>query len=77
MNSILAIIFISLAVVSCILLLYSLYQLCRNEKVYQIQMKWLDNDEFDRLNKHSYDYMMDANKKNWFGLKYPNEKDYE
>ena len=55
---------------------YIIYQLVRNEIVYRIHMKWIDNEEYERLNRYDYDFMLNPNKKNLFGLKWPNEKDY-
>ena len=49
----------------------------RNEEVYKIVTKWVDNKKYDRCEKYSYDYMMKPNRCNWYGLKWPNEKDYE
>jgi len=63
--------------VSVIILFYSIYQLFRNEKVYKIRIKWIDNDKWEVHKKYSYDDMMCANKKNWYGLKWPNENDYK
>ena len=56
---------------------YIFYQMFRNEEVYKIVTKWVDNKKYDRCEKYSYDYMMKPNRCNWYGLKWPNEKDYE
>lgn len=66
--------FLLLPLIICV---YFVYQLIRNQKVYNIRIKWLRNDELDRHMRYTYNEMMDPNKKNWYGLKFPNEKDYQ
>lgn len=57
-------------------IVYCLYQLVRNDKIYHIRINWIDTDD-KRRDKYSYDEMFRPNKHNWFGLKYPNEKQYK
>ena len=57
--------------------LYIAYQFSRNEKVFEIRLKWIMTDQYDRLDRWSYDYIYDAKKNNWYGFKYPNEEDYK
>lgn len=56
-------------------LLYSIYQLFRNEKVWKINENWFDTND-DRAITYSYDEMFDPNKSNWFGLRWPMEKHF-
>lgn len=56
---------------------YLAYQRVRNEAVYNIKVKWLDNGEFERCRRNSYDHMYKPNLKNWFGLRWPREKNYK
>ena len=69
------IIAIGFLVVLFLIQFYLIYQLERNYKVLKIRKKWYYNDN-PKLKKYSFDEMLDPNKKNWFGFKYPNEKDF-
>jgi len=62
-------------VIGIVMLFYSIYQLIRNNKVYDIRKKWIDAYD-DRHDKYSYKYMMDANRHNWFGLRFPRDRHY-
>ena len=57
--------------------LYTSYQFARNNKVFEIRLKWIDTRQSNRLKRWSYDYIYKPKKSNWYGLKYPNEKDYK
>lgn len=59
-----------------ILLLYYFYQWARNDRVYRIRIKWLNNDDA-RYPQYSYDEMYNPSKKNWFGLKFPKDKHFK
>ena len=67
--------FTILLIITGVVLLYCYYQLCRNHTIFNIRNIWIDNDD-DRWYKYTYDYMMDPKLNNWFGLKYPRDKDY-
>ena len=69
------IIAIGFLVVLFLIQFYLIYQLERNYKVLKIRKKWYYNDN-PKLKKYSFDEMLDPSFKNWFGFKYPNEKDF-
>ena len=54
---------------------YALYQLIRNEFIYRIRVEWIKTDD-KRWYKYSYDFMFEPSSHNWFGLKFPTEKDF-
>ena len=56
--------------------IYIMYQLYRNHKVYKIRIKWIEEHNLKRF-KYSYDFMFDPSKHNWFGFKWPREKNYK
>lgn len=58
-----------------LVLIYCIYQLKRNQKVYKIRTKWI-NEGDPRWDKYTYDYMFKPSFKNWLGLKFPNENDF-
>jgi predicted PurR-regulated permease PerM len=58
-----------------LILIYLFYQLARNNKVYNIRIKWIYNDD-KRYGKYTYNEMFKASHRNYLGLKYPNEKDF-
>jgi hypothetical protein len=58
-----------------LIFIYLFYQIARNHKVYSIRIKWI-NDDDKRYPKYSYDEMYLPSFKNYLGLKYPNEKDF-
>lgn len=58
-----------------LLLIYCIYQLMRNQKVYKIRIYWIIKND-PRYDKYTYDDMFKPNLKNWFGLKFPNENDF-
>jgi hypothetical protein len=62
--------------VSFVMVGYYIYQLKRNQAVYTIRKNWINTDQLDRLEKHTYEYMFDPNLKNWFGMRYPKDKHY-
>jgi hypothetical protein len=57
------------------LILYYYYQERRNNEVYKIRNKWVHKDD-ERWEKYSYDEMYDPSPLNWYGLKWPKEKDF-
>ncbi len=59
-----------------LLIFYCFYQLKRNKEVFNIRKKWIDTDDKRRY-KFSYDCMFNPSKYNLYGLKYPNEEDFE
>ena len=62
-----------LFIFSSIVFVYGIYQLFRNNKVYKIRIKWIENDD-PRHDYYSYDFMFVPSKYNWFGLKFPTDK---
>ncbi len=61
--------------ITTILIIYFIYQLLRNDKVYRIRINWKLNDDY-RYAYFSYESMLFPNKKNWFGLKYPEDNHF-
>ena len=70
-------ILITIWIILFIAFIYVVYQIKRNEAVFKIRMKWINTYQFNRHDRWSYEYMVDPNKSNWYGLKYPKEKDYK
>ena len=66
---------ILIAIVFGIPFLYGVYQILRNEAIYQIRTKWNIEDD-RRWYKYSYDYMHSPSKQNWYGLKWPRESNF-
>lgn len=58
---------------SVLAFIYGVYQLIRNEFVYRIRIKWIEEDDI-RWHNYSYDFMFNPSKHNWFGLKFPTDK---
>lgn len=69
------IILTTLIVICFIILLYLLYQLFRNNKVYSIRYDWINSNDRRRY-YYTYNYMFDAAKHNWYGLKYPKDSHF-
>ena len=66
-----------LVLLICILaLIYYSYQLKRNDEVYNIQVHWINTYDKRHI-QYDYDYMFEPNKSNWYGLKWPRDKDYK
>lgn len=68
----------TLIIVMCALslvLLYGIYQFFRNEAVFRIRSKWIENRD-SRWYEYTYDYMFDPSEDNWFGLRYPRDEHY-
>ena len=65
---------IVLIILLCII--YFAYQIIRTNKVHIIRMKWL-RDERGQWYRHSTKSMLSPSISNWFGLKFPNEKDFK
>lgn len=55
---------------------YCLLYLYRNNKVFEIRMKWVEEGD-ERYKKYTYEYMLHPNLNNWFGFKIPKEEDYK
>ena len=58
------------------MIIYCLYQLVRNEKVYKILSAWRDANDI-RCSTYNYNYMFNPKKNNWFGLRWPQDNQYE
>ena len=56
--------------------IYCFYMILRNEKVYSIRIKWIDNDDKRRF-KYTYIQMAWPNEDNWFGLRWPKDNHYK
>lgn len=72
MGTIIPIILILLLVVAA----YCIYQLIRNELVYNIRLRWIDKSD-NRWYKYSYNQMFDPSPGNWFGLNWPHDSLYK
>ena len=59
-----------LLIFSVLVFLYLIYQLIREEMVFQIRVKWIESKD-KRYYKYSFDYMFKPHKRNWYGLKLP------
>ena len=55
--------------------IYCFYQLARNQKVYEIRVDWI-NENDPRRDKYTYDYMFNPSFRNWLGLKFPSKSDF-
>lgn len=66
----------SILVFLTLVVIYYIYQMLRNEIVFKIRENWIMTEKWELHSKISYNFMQDPNKINWYGLKYPNEKDY-
>lgn len=62
--------------IGLVAILYCIYQLGRNQEIFNIRIKWIDDDDL-RHEKYTYESMLWPNRNNWFGLKYPKDKDYK
>ena len=54
---------------------YCVYQLARNEAIYNIRKNWIDTND-KRHDKYSYVDMHNPCINNWIGIKYPKDKHY-
>lgn len=59
-----------------LIILYYVYQSIRNDKIYKIRRNWTETDDH-RWYTYPYDYMLNPNKHNWFGLRYPRDKQFK
>lgn len=59
-----------------LMVIYCLYQLVRNEAVFNIRSKWINYDDL-RWHYYSYDEMFKPNISNWFGLRFPRDKHFK
>lgn len=66
----------TILIVIFFLMLYLIYQLARNNKVYLIRHDWISSND-RRYIDYTYNYMFDADKHNWYGLKYPKESHFK
>lgn len=57
-------------------LIYTVYQFSRNNAVYSIRIKWLDDGD-RRFFKYTYNEMFNPSKDNMFGLKLPKDVDFK
>ena len=64
-----------LLIISLVALVWSIYQLVRNEAVFKIRKKWINNLD-DRWYQYSNEQMYKPSRKNIFGLIFPNEKQF-
>ncbi len=76
MNIIIDIILCIIQVVATIVLMYFTYQMIRLDSVYKIRDEWVEKKD-KRKYKYSFEYMIDPNLHNWFGLRYPKDKHYK
>lgn len=65
-----------LPVIFSVVLIYCLYQLIRNRVIFDIHSRWIKSGD-PKWYKYDYNFMLDSNKHNWWGLKFPREKDYK
>ena len=61
--------------ISVLVLFYFFYQLVRNQKVYEIRIDWINEDD-PRRHKYTYEYMITPSFRNWLGLKFPSKSDF-
>ena len=59
-------------VMHVLFLFYAFFQLYRNEMVYQIRTRWIDNHD-KRIYKYTYDEMMTPSASNNYGFQIPKE----
>ena len=55
---------------------YQFYQIQRFNKIMDIFMSWVLNDKRDKVELNSINEMLEKNKSNLWGLRWPREKDY-
>lgn len=65
----------TLFIILVLVLIYCVYQLIRNQKVYEIRLGWINKGD-PRFDKYTYEDMVNPSFKNWLGLKFPNENDF-
>lgn len=70
------IVFKVLTSVFSICIICVIYQLLRNNAVFFIRSKWT-NKRDTRWYTYTYDEMFEPCKKNWYGFKYPRDKDFK
>lgn len=72
----LALIILSIIMIISILgLIYSIYQLIRNNAIYSLREKWL-KENYTKYDMYSYEFMIKPSIHNYFGLQYPTEKKF-
>lgn len=57
-------------------ILFYAYQSVRSDAISKIRKKWILSNDV-RWSKYTGMQMLNIKKSNWFGLKYPKEKDYK
>jgi len=62
-------------IVAIYFFIYCFYQIIRNTKIFIIRGKWIETSD-KRWHEYSYNYMFIPSIHNYFGLKYPNDKDF-
>ena len=70
---------IMLYVYICVLILLiimGVYQKYRIDAVYHIRFKWVETRD-DRYHKYTFHEMCGFSVKNWFGFRYPKDKDFK
>lgn len=63
-------------IIFSVVTLYLIWQLVRNEAVYRVRINWIKGDDSRRY-RYTYHEMMNPNKENWFGIKFPKDKDFK
>jgi hypothetical protein len=56
---------------------YIRFQLIRLYVIREFSLKWIEEKQLERLQKHPINVIFEPCLKNWYGLKYPKESDYE
>ena len=64
-----------LLIVLCYICVWALFGLVRNNRVYNIRIKWINTTD-KRHDKYTYDSMLKLNRKNRFGWKIPKDSDF-
>lgn len=72
----LQIIILSWSVLAVLIYIFGLYQVFRINVITSIRLKWIDIQD-ERIKRYTFKDMFNFKKCNWFGLKYPREKDYK
>ena len=56
--------------------IYSTYQFNRADAISEIRIGWIVTRQYSRLEKYTWKYMLKPNRHNWYGFKFPKEKDF-
>lgn len=57
-------------------ILYLFYQSARNNEVFKIRHVWINTGD-ERRDRYSYHFMVNPNKHNWYGLRFPKDNHYK